>query len=169
MHKFPILSICQGECVCKSNFVGLKCDKCAPERYNYPRCEECNCDPAGVTDDFFAKGGCDSVPEGTLCTCKEHVTGRICDKCKPLYWNLQSRYEQQTVLVQIRTCLGLPYVCTRFEDGCEECSCERNGTIGRLGICDLVDGQCACKPHVGGSSDRTCSVCKVGATKKSTN
>ncbi len=34
-------------------------------------------------------GGCDSVPEGTLCTCKSKVTGRICDTCKPLYWNLE--------------------------------------------------------------------------------
>ena len=56
------------------------------------------------------------------------------------------------------------YFLFRFEDGCEECGCERNGTIGRLGICDLIDGQCACKPHVGDTSDsdRTCSACKVG-------
>ena len=27
---------------------------------------------------------------GELCDCKEQVTGRICDSCKPLYWNLAS-------------------------------------------------------------------------------
>ena len=51
-------------------------------RYNYPLCEPCNCNPDGVTEDFFAIGGCDSVPEGSLCTCKENVMGRICDTCK---------------------------------------------------------------------------------------
>ena len=78
-----------GICLCNNNFVGAKCDQCAPQRYNYPLCEECNCNPDGVTQDFFALGGCDSVPAGSLCTCKERVTGRICDTCKPLFWNLQ--------------------------------------------------------------------------------
>ncbi len=59
-------------------------------RYNYPLCEECNCNPDGVTEDFFALGGCDAVPEGSLCTCKENVEGRICHVCRPLFWNLQS-------------------------------------------------------------------------------
>ncbi len=79
-----------GTCTCHSNFVGTKCDKCAPARYNYPLCEECNCNPRGVTEDFFKLGGCDVVPAGSLCTCKLRVTGRICDTCKPLFWNLQA-------------------------------------------------------------------------------
>ena len=79
-----------GICDCQSNFIGDKCSQCAPERFNYPLCEECNCNPSGVTEDFFELGGCDVVPAGTLCTCKEKVTGRICDICKPLYWNLQN-------------------------------------------------------------------------------
>ena len=78
-----------GVCECKSNFVGDKCSQCAPERYNYPTCEECNCNPDGVTENFFAKGGCESVAPGELCECKDAVTGRICDTCKPLYWNLR--------------------------------------------------------------------------------
>ena len=63
-------------------------------RYNYPRCEECNCNPDGVTATFFQDGGCDSVPEGTLCTCKERVTGRICDTCKPLFWSLEASNDE---------------------------------------------------------------------------
>ncbi|QQP36309.1 Uncharacterized protein FKW44_021362, partial [Caligus rogercresseyi] len=43
-----------GICSCLSNFIGTKCNQCAPERYNYPLCEECNCNPEGVTQDFFA-------------------------------------------------------------------------------------------------------------------
>ena len=58
-------------------------------RYNYPLCEECNCNPDGVPPTFFADGGCANVAPGTLCTCKERVEGRICDTCKPLFWNLE--------------------------------------------------------------------------------
>ena len=53
-------------------------------------CEECNCDPSGVPGTFFAQGGCANVQPGTLCTCKERVTGRICDTCKPLFWKLEA-------------------------------------------------------------------------------
>ena len=73
----------------KLSYASRHCPQCAPERYNYPSCEECNCNPDGVTEDFFAKGGCDTVPPGSLCTCKANVMGRICDTCKPLFWNLQ--------------------------------------------------------------------------------
>ena len=58
-------------------------------RFNYPLCEECNCNPDGVGPTFFADGGCANVAPGTLCTCKERVEGRICDTCKPLFWNLE--------------------------------------------------------------------------------
>ena len=80
-----------GVCDCKPNFVGKQCDECAPDRFNYPLCEECNCNPDGVTETFFTlDGGCAEVPKGELCTCKAVVTGRICDTCKPLFWNLRA-------------------------------------------------------------------------------
>ena len=47
-----------------------------------------------------------------------------------------------------------------------DCECSRDGTIGRLGVCDVLDGQCACKPFVGtpppGEEARVCSQCKNG-------
>ena len=58
-------------------------------RYNYPLCEECLCNPDGVTPTFFQEGGCANAAPGTLCTCKERVTGRICDTCKELFWKLE--------------------------------------------------------------------------------
>ena len=42
----------------------------------------------------------------------------------------------------------------------KDCACHRPGTIGALGVCDGVDGQCACKPNVGGN--RLCDECKDG-------
>lgn len=41
-----------GLCHCKPNFDGAKCDKCKEQYYNYPACEECNCDPRGVIATF---------------------------------------------------------------------------------------------------------------------
>ena len=134
-----------GHCSCLNNFMGIKCDQCAPERFNFPLCEECNCDPKGVADDFFQRGGCASVPKGELCSCKEKVTGRTCSQCKPLYWNLQKWRP----------------------DGCEACDCNRPGTLGGLGVCDLDQGQCSCKPGVDGS--RKCDACKDGYYQLSGN
>lgn len=124
----------EGQCSCHSNFDGKTCGKCKEGFYNYPACEECNCDPAGVTAKF---SGCGSVPAGELCQCKERVTGRICNECKPLYWNLNLTNNL----------------------GCDECDCFTEGTVGTLDTCDLKSGQCHCKPSVSG---RTCNTCKDG-------
>ncbi|XP_055387187.1 laminin subunit alpha [Condylostylus longicornis] len=124
-----------GQCSCLSNFDGKICDVCKEGYYNFPACEECNCDPAGVIQKF---AGCGSVPAGELCKCKERVSGRICNKCKPLYWNLN---------------ISNP-------DGCEECECFLDGTVGALDTCDSKSGQCTCKPSV---TSRDCSECKDGS------
>lgn len=78
------------------------------------------------------------MPAGELCQCKERVQGRICDQCRPLYWNLSAN---------------------NFH-GCEECDCFLDGTIGALDTCDTKTGQCTCKPSVTG---RNCGECKDGS------
>lgn len=77
----------EGKCQCKENFDGPQCNQCKEGFYNFPRCEGCNCDPAGVVETFK---GCGSLPVGELCQCKKRVEGRICNQCKPLFWNLQA-------------------------------------------------------------------------------
>ncbi|KAK7086937.1 Receptor binding, partial [Halocaridina rubra] len=94
----------------------------------------CNCNPAGVLETF---AGCGNAPEGELCECKERVTGRICDKCRPLFWNLQK---------------GNPL-------GCEDCGCSTAGTVGGIATCDDKTGQCFCKKDV---FSRRCNECKDG-------
>lgn len=123
-----------GQCLCHPNFNGKLCDSCQEGFYNFPSCEDCNCDPAGVIDKF---AGCGSVPVGELCQCKERVTGRICNECMPLYWSLN---------------ISNP-------DGCEVCDCYSDGTIATLDTCNTKTGQCACKPYTQG---RTCNDCKDG-------
>lgn len=95
---------------------------------------DCNCHPAGVVAKF---AGCGSVPAGELCQCKDRVEGRICNKCKPLYWNLNRNNP----------------------DGCEECNCNKTGVLGGIAVCDTEDGQCVCKPSV---IARGCSECADG-------
>lgn len=84
-----------------------------------------------------AFAGCGSVPAGELCQCKERVEGRICNKCKPLYWNLH---------------LNNP-------EGCEDCQCNPAGVLGGISVCDSESGQCVCKPSV---VARGCSECSDG-------
>lgn len=51
---------------------------------------ECSCDPAGAKEvPGYPLGGCGAYTDGQLCECKERVAGRICDTCKPGYWNLR--------------------------------------------------------------------------------
>lgn len=95
---------------------------------------DCNCDPAGVVEEF---AGCGSVPKGELCQCKERVQGRICNKCKPLFWNMQ----------------------TQNPLGCEDCDCNTAGTVAGLRTCDSDSGQCVCKPNV---QSRRCAECVDG-------
>ncbi|XP_076046327.1 laminin subunit alpha isoform X4 [Oratosquilla oratoria] len=123
-----------GKCQCRSNFDGVHCDRCREGYYIFPHCEECNCNPAGVPSDF---AGCGESPKGELCLCKERVSGRICDRCKALFWNLRA----DNVL------------------GCEDCECYAPGTIGGIAVCDSVHGQCFCKPGV---ASRRCNECRDG-------
>ncbi|KAG1688573.1 Laminin subunit alpha-1 [Nymphon striatum] len=62
-----------GSCICKNNFAGKKCQRCAPGFKNYPFCTPCPCHHAGTRN-----WSCDLKD----CTCKENVEGSRCDKCK---------------------------------------------------------------------------------------
>lgn len=72
-----------GECICPPNVSGERCDVCKPRTYGFDPiigCEECNCNPLGVTGNDLQ---C-SLYNGN-CNCKENVIGRQCDKCRPGY------------------------------------------------------------------------------------
>ena len=123
----------EGTCLCKPEFTGIQCEVCSEGFYNYPLCEGCNCDPAGVKETF---GGCGTLPVGELCECKDRVTGRICNTCKPLFWDLQNS-----------------------KDACKDCNCWGDGVVGNVMACDSATGKCQCKPFV---AQRSCSSCADG-------
>ncbi|XP_069035717.1 laminin subunit alpha-5 isoform X1 [Lepisosteus oculatus] len=64
-----------GQCRCKTNIIGRRCDHCAPGFYGYPNCRPCDCSEAGTES-----GICDSVTG--QCLCKENVEGVRCDQCR---------------------------------------------------------------------------------------
>ena len=91
-----------GICECKTGFIGDKCDECGPDRFNYPLCEECNCNFRGVTENFWMHGGCANVPPGELCSCKDGVTGRLCDHCEPGHYDFPNCFSKYWVTLYKR-------------------------------------------------------------------
>jgi laminin alpha 3/5 len=73
-----------GQCKCKPNTAGHKCDRCAAGYYNYPKCAKCNCNTNGTTSQQ-----CD--PNNGKCLCKANTMGMRCDQCKPGNFNLNSK------------------------------------------------------------------------------
>ena len=71
-------SVCDkftGQCRCKPNRGGLRCDQCPPGTYGDPRmCQPCQC-----SNDGAINSECD--PQTGQCTCKPGVTGQLCDRC----------------------------------------------------------------------------------------
>ncbi|XP_058060994.1 laminin subunit alpha [Anopheles bellator] len=74
-----------GECVCPDRVTGEKCDQCVPYTFGFDQiigCEECNCNPLGVTNNNLQ---CDM--ESGLCDCKSNVVDRKCDRCQYGFYN----------------------------------------------------------------------------------
>ena len=71
------------------------------------------------------------------CPCKEYVTGQTCNQCKKGYYSLGSDIDR----------------------GCLTCTCNLNGTLNELDLCDQKTGQCECKHF---SESKFCDECSAG-------
>uniref|UniRef100_A0A8R1I6V3 Laminin-like protein epi-1 n=2 Tax=Caenorhabditis japonica TaxID=281687 RepID=A0A8R1I6V3_CAEJA len=159
-----------GQCKCKPNVIGRRCERCAPGYYNFPECIKCQCNNGQQCDERTGQ-----------CFCPPHVEGQTCDKCvsnafgyDPLIGcqkcgchpqgseggNLVCDPESGQCLCresmggrQCDRCLagfyGFPH--------CYGCSCNRAGTTDE--ICDATNAQCKCKENVYGAR---CEACKAG-------
>ena len=67
-------SVDSGQCQCRPNYEGEKCDRCAAGFYGYPNCQPCECNGEGSQQSF-----CN--PSNGQCSCRAIYTGRQCDKC----------------------------------------------------------------------------------------
>nr|XP_040026949.1 laminin subunit alpha-3-like isoform X2 [Gasterosteus aculeatus aculeatus] len=130
----------------------------------------CNCDESGSTETT-----CE--PVGGQCPCRRHVIGRRCTKCTTGYYGFphcrpcecgrrlcdevtgRCICPPQTVKPSCDVCQGQTFSYHPLA-GCEGCACSPSGVETNAALdCDLVTGQCSCKPRVGG---RRCDRCAAG-------
>ncbi|XP_053308878.1 laminin subunit alpha-5 isoform X2 [Spea bombifrons] len=71
----PGCDVRTGQCTCKENIMGRRCEKCATGYYGYPNCKPCDCNRSGTEPSV-----CD--PISGQCHCKENVEGTTCDRCR---------------------------------------------------------------------------------------
>ncbi|VDN04221.1 unnamed protein product [Thelazia callipaeda] len=131
-----------GQCDCKPNVVGRRCDKCAVGTYGFgpSGCTPCECDSVGALNNI-----CD--PQSGQCNCRENgITGRQCSQCQPGFWSFPDCHLCQ--------CNDHASVCDQQNGACIECRdltdgyyCDRckDGYYGdpRLGI-NLPCKPCPC-------------------------
>nr|XP_039257196.1 laminin subunit alpha-1-like isoform X3 [Styela clava] len=88
-----------GDCYCKDGYAGSKCERCDFGFRGYPRCEPCQCNPAGSLNMDPCHGPC---------LCKENVIGPKCDECKNGYFNLE---RQSPLGCETCYCSGITNLC----------------------------------------------------------
>ena len=72
-----------------------------------------------------------------LCNCKNNVLGKTCNNCQKGFWNLTQDND----------------------DGCQQCTCNVNGSVNDDICAHRPDGDCECKIAVTGEK---CEYCKPG-------
>lgn len=73
-----------GQCTCRGGYQSRTCDMCAEGFYNYPNCEECNCNPAGVIDvPGEPLGGC-----GQATQVQDRLSSKFADLIQLLYTDI---------------------------------------------------------------------------------
>ncbi|XP_047677145.1 laminin subunit alpha-3 isoform X3 [Tachysurus fulvidraco] len=138
-----------GRCICKPQYSGEHCDRCARGYHGYPECthhlmktpepptgnvidcpvgyfgapncQQCLCEQAGTVLGICSASG--------SCLCRPEVTGQRCDRCRPGHHSF-------------------PY--------CYSCQCDGPGVADRS--CE-PSGQCHCRPNYIG---RQCEQCTMG-------
>uniref|UniRef100_A0A8C4HFA9 Laminin, beta 2-like n=1 Tax=Dicentrarchus labrax TaxID=13489 RepID=A0A8C4HFA9_DICLA len=133
-HTDPDMGMIAGQCRCKANVKGTRCDDCKEGYYGLSQndplgCQPCNCDPRGI---IMIGTPCDQISGD--CSCKRYVTGRYCNQCLPEYWGLSNDLA-----------------------GCRPCDCDFGGAFNNR--CMMENGQCDCRRHLIG---RQCSEVQPG-------
>ncbi|KAH8857570.1 Laminin subunit alpha-1 [Schistosoma japonicum] len=172
-----------GQCKCGENVIGDTCDKCLPGFYwniTGPNCLPCNCGiGTELTRTLTQMVECDM--NTGQCKCAPHVVGRDCTECELGYFGVSEK--------GCKPCLPCPngQVCDQITGkcicppntegdrcdkcivgswdynpvvGCKSCNCSKDGSVSGLeDQCDLITGQCTCRPEFTG---RGCDLCNIG-------
>ncbi|XP_065338114.1 laminin subunit beta-1 isoform X2 [Cloeon dipterum] len=146
-----------GQCNCKPNVVGRKCNRCAPGTFGFgpEGCKACDCNSIGSQDNFC------EVQSGQ-CKCRPNTYGRECDQCQAGFWGFPN--------CQRCECHGHADVCDSRTGACTSCRdsttghhCDRciEGYYGdpRIGY-DIQCRPCPC-PGTADSGHSYASVCAL--------
>ncbi|XP_070542660.1 laminin subunit alpha-like isoform X2 [Ptychodera flava] len=109
-----------GDCFCKVNVQGNKCDECKDGFYDLSAthvsgCLDCNCVIAGTVDNTTV---CNKTRG--QCPCKTYVSARDCGQCVDGYYGMT----------------------VANPDGCEPCGCNVGGSVDET--CSPSTGECTC-------------------------
>ncbi|XP_017881365.1 laminin subunit alpha [Ceratina calcarata] len=159
-----------GQCPCKPNIIGRRCEICKTGFYGFPNCRPCNCPSTALCE-----------PDTGACICPSRVTGERCDQCEvgtygfhPIIGCEECNCSPLGVIdgdlqcdLQNGSCRCKENVvgrqCDKCEAGysqfphCERCDCDTRGTTAN--ICDQYTAECFCKENVQGLA---CDLCKEG-------
>lgn len=124
------LNMTVGDCFCKSNVNGSKCDQCKVGFYNLTTenpngCNACHCSTIG-TKPFDTS----CSQETGQCHCKSNVAGLKCDACQDGFYN----FSASNLL------------------GCDDCMCNLGGSKSHS--CNKLSGNCFC--HVNTIINKKC-------------
>ncbi|NWI15207.1 LAMA2 protein, partial [Crypturellus soui] len=162
-----------GQCECKANVMGRRCDMCKPETFGLQSsrgCVPCNCNSFG-SKSFDCDG------DGQ-CYCQPGVTGKKCDRCAHGFYNFEeggctpcecSRFGNNCDPLSGR-CICPPNTVGEMCDkcapnywghdivsGCKSCDCSAIGALSSQ--CDVNTGCCFCRPEFSGEK---CTECRLG-------
>lgn len=126
----PLTATCDldsGQCTCRTNVEGLKCDTCVNGTWNIysgDGCEDCMCDPVGSVD-----GNCDLYTG--RCVCKKGVGGEKCDTPLPLHWGFS--------ITGALECLCDPYgsIDSQCDSMTGQCNCKHQYRGRMCDQCEL--------------------------------
>ncbi|XP_035296219.1 laminin subunit alpha-2 isoform X4 [Cricetulus griseus] len=162
-----------GQCECRPNVQGRRCDECKPETFGLQLgrgCVPCNCNSFGSKSFDCEESG--------QCWCQPGVAGKKCDRCAHGYFNFQEGgctacdcshlgnncdpktgqciCPPNTIGEKCSECLPNTWGHS-IVTGCKACNCS---TIGSLDSqCNVNTGQCSCHSKFSGMR---CSECNRG-------
>jgi len=113
-----------GQCDCKSNFKGRRCDACNDGHYGVTlppvgECKACNCSSIGSVNSSIT---CHQTTG--QCNCKVSINDRTCSSCKDGYHSFPNETTGE----------------------CQVCVCDHGGAYNS--ICNKMNGNCFCRQNI---------------------
>ncbi|XP_007232077.3 laminin subunit alpha-1 [Astyanax mexicanus] len=171
-----VCNIITGQCDCRANVVGDKCDRCQVGFHGINSgdgCRPCECSQSGSVSEACEEDG--------QCQCIAGVSGAKCDRCQHGFYNFTDggctpcdcAHTHGNCNAETGECICPPHTrgekCEVCEEdhwghdavtGCKPCECSVDGSNSSQ--CDLLNGQCACRPHF---ASQKCDRCALGYRK----